>query len=278
MDQSIKVVFKVSATLVISFLSLLAVVIAAKLFGFDIKSIKDPSSALNFSSIVIVLCILLLPILITFLSEKFLHKNPSFLQDYFANSRINSTLQFFVIGFLLKLFATGCAFSLSPQADYHSALGSADSSWMLCFLWFWIALILNSLNEELIYRAYPIKKLTSLKGISPLVVVVLAAIIFSIMHFLIEEPDLSLFAYRTAFGLFAGVLFVKNKSLSDIIGLHTGWNLAALSFSGDTDWRMGGVINTTGVIEAKETVFNIILLLGAFLFVLLLERSKRLKQ
>jgi membrane protease YdiL (CAAX protease family) len=251
-------------TLVVSFLSLLAVVILSKMLGIEIKSIKSPETTLTLTSVSVVLAILLIPIFITFLSERFLHENRSFVSSYFSRYSIRSILIYLSLGFFLKIIATTFAFFISTNAKIQFAFTGIEITWPIYFLWFAIALALNSLNEELIYRAYPINNLIQFNKINPYLLVLFTAIVFSLMHFLIEQPDLGKFAYRTAFGLLAGMLYLKNRSTMDIIALHTGWNFSALSFSGDTDWRMGGLVNTIGLVDGYEKTANVLLLLIAF--------------
>jgi membrane protease YdiL (CAAX protease family) len=89
--------------------------------------------------------------------------------------------------------------------------------------------------------------------------VIATAVFFSAMHFLIEPPDIYRFFYRFAFGLATGLLFLRQGALAGIIGLHTGWNFVALSFS-DSEWRSGGLLMVSGLRDHSEVVANIVLL------------------
>ena len=125
--------------------------------------------------------------------------------------------------------------------------------WLPFLAWFLFTLILNSFNEELIYRAYPFENLQ--KGLAPILIVILSAAVFSGMHFVIEPPSLSRFLYRFFFGTLAGLIYIRRRSLTSIVGLHTGWNLVALGIS-DSDWKIGvgGFIKVSGLVENSEII------------------------
>ena len=90
---------------------------------------------------------------------------------------------------------------------------------------------------------------------------------FSLMHFLIETPGWPRFFYRFFFGVLAGLLFLRGKSLWLIVGLHTGWNFIALSV-GDSDWRNGTILNLVGLTPELELLLNsFVLALASLVFV-----------
>lgn len=72
------------------------------------------------------------------------------------------------------------------------------------FSWFFVTLLLNSLSEEYVCRIFPLEVLRGDHALSPWIVAVLAAGIFSGVHFLLEPVDFLRFGYRFSFGLAAG--------------------------------------------------------------------------
>jgi membrane protease YdiL (CAAX protease family) len=133
------------------------------------------------------------------------------------------------------------------------------TTWIPYFGWFLVTLLLNSLSEEYVYRVFPVESLRGEGVLPPWVVVIVAAAFFSGVHFLLEPPDLLRFGYRFSFGLAAGLLYLRHRSIAEVVGLHTGWNFIALAFS-DSDWRMGGIIRVTGLETNVEMLGNVVVL------------------
>ena len=126
------------------------------------------------------------------------------------------------------------------------------SVWLRFFLWFLFPLVLNSLSEEIVYRVFPLQNLSHLH---PLKVIVFFAAVFSAMHFVIESPDAGRFFYRFFFGALAGLMYIRTRSLSSIVGLHTGWNFGALTL-GTSGWKTGTLIYVSGIADSVEFMSN----------------------
>jgi hypothetical protein len=110
------------------------------------------------------------------------------------------------LGLLIKLGALAAAFSFSPDARLlFTTIGVSPLAWAPYFVWYLLALLLNSFNEELIYRAYAIENTKGIFGLSAWGNVLAASLVFSLMHFLIESPDWLHFLYRLGFGIVAGL-------------------------------------------------------------------------
>lgn len=184
----------------------------------------------------------------------------------------------FIIGFiasaLLKVLSILISYSCSESPSFSYSLTSISFlSWAPYFIWFFICLYLNSLNEEMVYRSFPLQ-FSKDSDLEKYFQVIGYAIFFSIMHFILEKPDLFLFLYRFSFGLLVGCLFLKNRSLWQIVGFHTGWNFMALSFS-DSDWRNGGLVNLMGIESSTAHVANIsVLILGLIFFQLITKKPE----
>lgn len=244
----------------ICFFSLIGVIVFAKMFGFSPEQFHDAKLVFSPSTYLTILAILIVPILIVLLIQKFVHKKP--VRDL-GLSRLN--LKDFAVyatfGIVLKLLATVAAFLCSPDSQISVALSENDlASWTPYFGWFLFTLHLNSFNEELIYRAYPFENLRGKLG--PTAIIVLSAAVFSGMHFVIEAPSVERFLYRFFFGTLAGFVYLRHHSLASIVGLHTGWNLVALSVS-DSHWKLGGLLKVSGLIDNSEITANIVALAAA---------------
>lgn len=241
-------------TMAISFFSILGTIMVAKVFGFSPSQFHDPNVVFNTSTYLTVFAILIIPIIIVLIVQKFVHKRP--ITD--LGLKIFSLKDFFlfaIIAVFIKSAASIAAALYSPETQVSLALPTNDLIlWFPYLVWFIFTLLLNSFNEELIYRAYAFENLQSKLG--PLLIVILSAAVFSGMHFAIEEPSLMRFLYRLFFGTLAGFIYIRRRTLTSIVGLHTGWNLIALSVS-DSDWKLGGIVHLSGLTDNSEVIANI---------------------
>lgn len=249
-------------TVVLCVLSFSFTLKVAEFLGFDLSSLRNPDQALAGATIALVLVIHLVPIAIILSSQKFLFRQP-LAKLGFLESPWRATLMGLWVGISLKLISTVGTFFLSPSATLDFPLGSVDfTSWLPFFAWFLLALNLNSLNEELIYRAFPLSKMTKNKPLHVFAVIVASALLFSVVHFLLESPDLGRFVYRMAFGILVGLIYVKFQSLWLIAGLHTGWNFVAMAAS-EYSWKEGGLITLSNLDSSMEISLNTLVLAAA---------------
>ena len=99
-----------------------------------------------------------------------------------------------------------------------------------------------------------------------MVLILASASVFSVMHFIIENPDVNKFLYRFCFGVVVGILYVGTENIWTAVGFHTGWNFIVLSIS-DADWRLGDILKLTGLNGDREEVANIAVLgIAALIF------------
>ncbi len=267
-------IFAVLITALVSFFSLIAIIVLAKVFGFNAQDFHEPSKVFDPRTLVVTFAVLLAPIAITLIGQRFLLKRAlGELDSYPARVRM-----FFIgslAGSFLKATATIAAFfSESGSSTLRWELNSFSLvEWAPYFFVFLVTLFLNSFNEELAYRSFPIQNLSPKTELSKQILVWITAIVFSAMHFLIEPVDGLQFLYRLAFGLIAGLFYVHWRSLWLIVGLHTGWNLIALSVS-DSDWRLGGLIFIEGLSDQAKNISNICVLVAAYLAVLAFRKCR----
>lgn len=246
-----------------AFLSLLAVMTVATRFGFSPHSFHDSSKVFDPTTLITSILVLTVPIALVIIGQKALIRRSLF-QLGFTGRFWSLFLAGCGIGASLKGLSTFAAFTLSPNAVSVPTLGTFSLQEALpYFLWFFAALLLNSLNEELVFRVFPLTHLQSVFA-SPKILVWLTAIAFSLMHFLVEPPDFYHFLYRLGFGLLAGQLFINTGSLWTVVGLHTGWNFIALAIN-DSDWRMGCLLRVNGLREHSEVLANVVFLALAFI-------------
>lgn len=247
----------VLVTMTLSFLSVIGVVIVAQMLGFAPGDFHSPEKVLEPATIAAVIAILLVPVLIVLGVQKYILKSDLSslgLKGSFAKPFMLGTL----IGLGLKTVSTLIAFYMTPDAHFSlPSYGGSLVGWLPYFAWFLFTLFLNSFNEELAYRSFPISNSASKSGVKMLGIVCLTALIFSLVHFILEPPLFDKFLYRFCFGLLAGLLFLRGRSLWLIVGLHTGWNFAALSIS-NGDWRTGVLVHVSEL--HGEIVMNCLVL------------------
>jgi len=89
--------------------------------------------------------------------------------------------------------------------------------------------------------------ISSFKGLgeNPLFIAIVAAVGFSLLHFLAEPPTWPNFFYRLSFGVLTGLLFVATDNIWTVVGLHTGLNIVANGIS-DSSWKIGAVVHLSG--------------------------------
>lgn len=222
MNCSLRFLF-ITITCIVSFFSLLGLIIIAKKFGFSPADFHNEQKIFEPLTVVTVLSILFIPMAIASTSQVLVFKQPF---------------------------------------------------WLIYFGWFLVTLILNSLSEELVYRVFPLVNISTRHFNKDVLVVFVTASLFSVAHFFIEEPDFLRFLYRFSFGTLAGLLFIKNRSLWEITGLHTGWNFIALTIS-DSDWRTGVLITALNFSPQIERGLNsAVLLMATVLLYLYVRRNK----
>jgi membrane protease YdiL (CAAX protease family) len=257
----------VIGTMLLCVASFVVTLTLAKMLGFSPADLHDPAKALALPTMFTIVFLHGASLGIAIASHILLLRgDPRHLLG--ARNSWRMVLVGLFIGLLLKGTSTILTYLFSPNVTVSPSLtGVTFTDFTPHFIWYLTALTLNSLNEELIYRSFPISSFLNLKNdiFRPILVLVLTAVIFSLAHFLLEPWDLSRFCYRVAFGLLAGALFLRYSSLALIVAFHTGWNFAAVSFS-DSSWQNGGIFNLQGIPGDLEIYTNCVALLFGFGF------------
>jgi membrane protease YdiL (CAAX protease family) len=134
------------------------------------------------------------------------------------------------------------AFVMAQERQFRSAFPRDETSLHVAgiFSLLLFGLLTNSFIEELVFRAYPIEQL-SVKSLNAGLVILISALLFSLIHHVIEPFSLQAFLRRFLIGVVYGELYVLSNSIWLLIGVHTGSNIAALMYSGK--WRIGGIFH-----------------------------------
>lgn len=116
-------------------------------------------------------------------------------------------------------------------------VGPAEFAGAYAFF-FVVVLLLNSMKEELLFRAYPIAA-ASWHGLPLGWTCIASAGLFAGVHMILEAPSLLGFADRFLYGVLFAQAYVLTGHVWGAIGAHSGVNLVWTTISGD--WRMGGL-------------------------------------
>ena len=149
------------------------------------------------------------------------------------------------IGLVIELANTGLiciagsnvhlASNIPPEATASSVIG-----YFLLFLLF--LLTLNSLKEELVFRAYPIEQFNDHPG-AMVPVLIFVALVFAAVHHVIEPFRLATFLSRFSIALLFAYIYFRWRSIWLISGLHNGMNLLGFLLIGH--WKSGGLLKLT---------------------------------
>ena len=179
---------------------------------------------------------------------------------------ILGTLGGFVVFSLPKWIAYGAAAEARVRSTWPRDATPLYALGILAMLI--VGLVLNSYIEELVFRAYPIEQLTD-TSMSAVLIVLASALLFSLVHHIIEPFNARVFLMRFLVGVIFGELYVLTGSIWLLIGVHTGVNAAGLIYTGQ--WRIGGILHLEHDRDAWEMRLNwglfavLILGLGALL-------------
>lgn len=144
-------------------------------------------------------------------------------------------------GLLLGLAMAGVARGITILLATESNLRViANGSSAIGILWAAsasvILLTLNSVHEELLFRAYPLSKFRR-QPLALFATAALVSVLFALLH---ASAGASLFAsvsVRFALGLLLSFLFVASRSIWMPVGVHSGVNLINWGLSGN--WGSG---------------------------------------
>lgn len=266
MGLVVRRVVLVFTTLIVSFFSLVMIVFIARRWGFDPRDFHDGAKVFAPLTLATALSVMLVPIALTSAAQALLSRS-GFVRARIRPPAPNLFWMGFIGGAMLKGLATAAWLIHSPEITLSfSTVSATFVEWAPYWLWFVFALVLNSLSEELVFRAFPLENLRTV--FSPTTIVIVSGLLFAGMHLAIEEPDIWSFLYRLSFGILAGFIYRRTGSLWQIVCLHTGWNFMAWTIS-DSDWRLGTLIQTAGGIGHEETIWNSVILCLALFLVLL---------
>lgn len=213
-------------------------VLIAAAFGIPLEEFKRENGGVK---LVVALTMFFAQIALVIVVQRFVHRRP--LHDLGFRGRPLRDLGLgFVIGVAVSGVQTlvGLLFAANVSIRW---MVPTDVPILTMAVYYVMALVLlltlNSLSEELVFRAYPIEQLV-LDNRRPLVALVVIAVVFSAMHNLVDPFDPAVFLARTLWALLFSLLYYRTRSVWLISGTHNGANFIPVTFFAD-DWRKGGI-------------------------------------
>jgi membrane protease YdiL (CAAX protease family) len=103
-------------------------------------------------------------------------------------------------------------------------------------LYFFVILTLSSLKEELLFRSYILEGIGDKLSRWPNILI--ACLLFSLVHVLLEPPMVLPFVSRFMFGVLCCQFYLHYRSVWLSLGLHNGWNGFTSAFYSD-EWTRG---------------------------------------
>ena len=275
----LKVHFRILIVLIVMLVSVLSTVIAlplAKLLNLDLSELQGSGFNPTVKTLTVIVLYAAFQFLLIWLVMRLVHKksiktlgfNGPILKPLLFGTAIGVLMQAIEYG-LYSMFGSGASFNLSIPADVNIL---ALIGYLLLNILF--LLTLNSLKEELVFRAYPINQFDDHPDLM-IPLIVLVSLVFAAVHHVIEPFTLGAFACRFFGGLTLSFIFYRWRSIWLISGLHNGSNLVVNSCSGN--YKLGGLFDFN--VETDPTIIIVISLAIAIIFILLFSYIwKREKQ
>ena len=127
-------------------------------------------------------------------------------------------------------------------------------------------LTLNSLKEELVFRAYPISQFDDYPQLM-IPIIILVSLVFASVHHILVPFALDDFVSRFTIALVLSFVFYRWRSIWLIVGIHNGLNLFEYLTGGN--YKMGGLLKLSMENDPSQGVSIAIDLGLAIIFILI---------
>ena len=277
----LKVHLRILIVIVVLIVSVLSIVIAlplAELLNLDLSELQGSGFNPTVKTITVIILYAAFQFLLIWLVMRLVHRksiktlgfNGPILKPLLLGTAIGALMQ--VISYVLySMFGSGVSLNLSIPADVNIL---AIIGYLLLNILF--LLTLNSLKEELVFRAYPIKQFDDYPNLMVFLLVIVS-LVFAAVHHVLEPFTLDAFVYRFSIGLLLSFVFYRWRSIWLISGIHNGLNLLVNLTGGN--YKLGGLFDFNLEIEPSSTMCIVIDIALAITFILLFSYIwKREKQ
>jgi membrane protease YdiL (CAAX protease family) len=239
----------------------------ARLLGVELSQLQGAGFEPTPRTMTIVLIYSASQFLLIWLVMRFIHRRP-FGTLGFRGPILLPLLLGTAIGIAIELVNTGliCAAgsdvyvtsNIPAQATAVSVIG-----YFLLFLLF--LLTLNSLKEELVFRAYPIEQFNDHPG-AMVPILLFISLLFAAVHHVIEPFRIAAFLSRFSIAILFSYVYFRWRSIWFIVGLHNGMNLLAFMLVGH--WKSGGLLKLS--YEPPSPTIEVVIELGVKILALLI--------
>jgi membrane protease YdiL (CAAX protease family) len=244
----------VSGTVIVAFSMIMIGLPISKLLHFEINEMAAAGFSPSWPKVALFLGLTVLYFLVIYSSQRFIHKAP-FRTLGFKNPMIRQALVAFLIGVTLNLIPFLVTILTAQNMVYGSAIPEGTQLLRITAAYayfFLIFLTVNSIGEELVFRCYPIEHFQAKPRILA-AVIVLMAVLFALLHFIVREPSWRGFFILSLTSIFYSLIYLNWRSIWVLVGIHNGMNFVNLTFS--ENWEMGGLFTWNGEGMAGLSVY-----------------------
>jgi membrane protease YdiL (CAAX protease family) len=121
-------------------------------------------------------------------------------------------------------------------------------------LWLLFLLTLNSLKEELVFRAYPIELFNDHPR-AFIWIIIFISLLFAAIHHIIEPFRLSAFLSRFSIAIVFAYAYYRWRSIWLIVGIHNGTNFIGFLLGGM--WKSGGLFDFDFTTPSSEVIITV---------------------
>ncbi len=270
----------VLVVIVLAVLTALGVLPLARLIGVDPVHLQGTGFQPSLKTMAIVMVYSASQFLLVWLAMYFLHRRKfsslgfklSFWKPFLTGSAIGIGMVITEV-FINSMIGgdISLTWAVPPEVPTVSVIGHF-LLWMLFFL------TLNSLKEELVFRAYPIELFNDHPRANVWVILSIS-LIFAAVHHIIEPFSLSAFLSRFSLALVFAYAYYRRRSIWLIVGMHNGTNFIGFLLGGQ--WKTGGLFNlhyTSPPPEVSVIVNLVVNLLALTLMYFVWKKSTVKKQ
>lgn len=247
------VVFLVSSLAVLTALGVLPL---AKLMGVNPSHLQGISFQPTFKTMTVVLLYSASQFLLILLVMRFIHRkkvlslgfNRPFWKPFLIGSAIGIGLAVAELS-IDALIGGNISMKWAVPADVSviSVIGHF-------LLWLLFLLTLNSLKEELVFRAYPIELFNDHPQ-AFIWIIIFISLLFAAIHHIIEPFSLSAFLSRFSIAIVFAYTYYRWRSIWLIVGIHNGTNFIGFLFGGM--WKSGGLFEFEFTSPSSEIIISV---------------------
>jgi membrane protease YdiL (CAAX protease family) len=236
----------VAAVVAAAVLMSLLVLLLCKVLEVEPSKMQGDSFQLNGKTLFILLTYAIFTVGIAAIAHRSFNKG-TFLDLGFRGEFLRNFISGNALGVLLAATPMGLTSLVAKSVKVSLAIPPSVSwfTYGAYYIFFLIVLLtLNSLKEEILFRAFPIE---TLRGRTrPIFIILLTSVLFALIHHIIEPFTVQAFAYRTLFGILACILYWHTESIWSAVGFHNGANWFVCSFQQENaSWKVGAIVNST---------------------------------